>query len=81
MEGFRTYKFFFNGLRNIQEFVSSLIEAQIWVEVVPSHPGTSTAMVYLRQGDNRQYRDILDICIEQNVVFDIHDYVKDGDGE
>jgi hypothetical protein len=81
MKGFRAYKLFFNGLGNTQEFVKALIEAEIWVEIVPSQPGVSTITVYLRQGDNRQYRDILDICIEQNVVFDIHDYVKDGDDE
>jgi hypothetical protein len=74
MKGFRTYEFTF---QNAQEFVSSLVGAHIWIEAVPVQTGMTTVIVHLRKGDNKQYRDILDICIEQDVKFDIHDYLQE----
>lgn len=51
--------------------------AQVWVEAVPVQTDITTVIVHLRKGDNKQYRDILDICIEQDVEFDIHDYLQE----
>jgi arabinogalactan endo-1,4-beta-galactosidase len=53
------------------------VGAQVWVEAVPVQTDITTVIVHLRKGDNKQYRDILDICIEQDVEFDIHDYLQE----
>lgn len=74
MKEFKTYELFFCDLSRTADFVNGLIRLQIRVEVIPVQPGLSKVVVHIQQGDNRQYRDILNLCIEQNVVFDIHNY-------
>jgi hypothetical protein len=79
MKGFKTYKIFINDLKKIQKFADAFIYHQIWVEIVPSQPGGSDVIVYLRQGDSQQHREMLDICIKQEVPFDIYDYKKENE--
>jgi hypothetical protein len=81
MKGFRTYEIHLNDLKKVQKFVDMLIRLQIGVEVIPSQHGRSEVIVHLRQGDNQQYRNMLDLCIKQEIPFDSHDYTKEREDE
>jgi hypothetical protein len=82
MKGFRTYEIFrADDLKRVQKLVDAIVYRQIWVEIIPSQPGKSDVVVHLRQGDNRQYRDMLDICIKQEISFDIQNYRKENENE
>jgi hypothetical protein len=78
---FRTYKIFLDDLKKVRRFADALIHRQIWIEIVPSQTGMSDIIVHLRQGDYQQYRNMIDICIRQEILFDIHAYKKESGNE